>query len=443
MDQVGVPDITVRASDPASYSPATYPFDDVVYIEASFNQDFALQGSGAIIGPHSILTASHVVWDQDLGLAADQILAIPAYPALLAPIGGNYIIHYFQIDNSGDLITASQSQSDFAVIDYASDLSKFGTFGIDDNYQGGTVHLTGYPAAANGLQTDQVGDVSKNLFFNLLDYGSVAPTPGNSGGPLWVDEGAPGDVQPYVVGVVSTDAHAVLLTPGDLQTIQGWQSADAAQFAADAMGGALQAQTGQTDVEGGAGDDTVTGWSGGDYLRGNGGDDSIVGGAGFDDINGNKGADTINGDQAVGSDWLVGGQNNDLITAHAGQNLLYGNLGNDTLHGGNGGDVLRGGQGDDSIAGGSGADFVSGDRGNDTESGGAGADVFHTSEDAGVDRVLDFNLAEGDRVQLDPGTLYTLTQSGADAVINLGPGSQMVLVGVQMSSLAPGWIFGA
>jgi Ca2+-binding RTX toxin-like protein len=443
MDQIGVPDVRAGANDPASYSPATYPFDDVVYIEAYFNPTFSLQGSGAIIGAHSILTASHLVWDQDLGLAASQILAIPAYPAFDAPVGGRYIIHYFQIDNAGDLISANQSQSDYAVIDYASDLSRFGAFGIDTSYAGGTVHMTGYPATANGFQTDQVGDVSKNIFFNLLDYVSVTPSPGNSGGPLWVDEGTPGNPQPYVVGVVSSSGHAALLTLADLQTIEGWQRADADQFARDATGNVLQAQTGQTDVEGSSGDDTVTGWGGGDYLRGNSGDDSIQGGAGFDDINGNKGDDTINGDQGVGSDWLVGGQNNDSITAHAGENLLYGNLGNDTLHGGNGGDVLRGGQGDDVIAGGSGADFVSGDRGNDTESGGAGADNFHTSEDAGIDRVLDFSLAEGDRVQLDPGTVYTLTQVGADTVINLAPGSQMVLVGVQMSSLTPGWIFGA
>ena len=140
---------------------------------------------------------------------------------------------------------------------------------------------------------------------------------------------------------------------------------------------------------------------------------------------------------------MVGGQSNDLITAHHGQNLLYGNLGNDTLHGGDGGDVIRGGQGDDVIVGGSGNDFISGDRGNDTETGGAGADIFHTSQDAGIDRVLDFHLSEGDRVQLDPGTTYSLVQSGADTVIDLGNGNQMILVGVQLSTLTPGWIFGA
>ena len=54
----------------------------------------------------------------------------------------------------------------------------------------------------------------------------------------------------------------------------------------------------------------------------------------------------------------------------------------------------------------------------------------------------DFSLADGDRVQLDPGTQFTVAQVGADTVISMAAG-QMILVGVQMSTLTPGWIFGA
>lgn len=204
----------------------------------------------------------------------------------------------------------------------------------------------------------------------------------------------------------------------------------------DVMVGAAAGGT----LMGGAGDDTITADGGPTYLRGGDGDDVIHGGAGFDDINGNKGADTIDGGFS-GDDWLVGGQGDDLIVAYGGHNLIYGNLGNDTLTGGGGGDILRGGQGDDMIAGGSGDDFISGDRGNDTESGGGGADRFHDSQDAGVDRVLDFHYAEGDRVQLDPGTTYTMSQVGADTVLDMGGGNQMILVGVTLADLPSDWIF--
>ncbi|HEV2532473.1 NF038122 family metalloprotease [Phenylobacterium sp.] len=227
--------------------------------------------------------------------------------------------------------------------------------------------------------------------------------------------------------------------------VDGYQGSYTVSVSSGAAGAAspgdvLLATAAAPSVTGGVGNDTITGWSGGDVLRGGDGNDSIVGGAGFDDINGNKGDDTIV-DTLGGNDWLVGGQGNDLITATKGQNILYGNLGNDTLHGGSGGELMRGGQGDDSIVGGSGNDWISGDRGNDTLVGGAGADTFHTFSGAGIDRVLDFHISEGDRVQVDLGTSWTVVQVGADTVIDMGNGDQMILVGVQMTSLTGNWIF--
>jgi Ca2+-binding RTX toxin-like protein len=207
-------------------------------------------------------------------------------------------------------------------------------------------------------------------------------------------------------------------------------------------GEVLVGAAGGDTLQGGSGGDTITGGaSGANYLRGNEGDDVINGGAAFDDINGNMGNDTLHG--GAGDDWVVGGKDNDVQFGDAGSDIVWGNLGNDTLDGGDGADQVRGGQGDDVLSGGAGDDYVSGDRGNDTESGGAGADLFHTSQDAGIDKVLDFNLAEGDRVMLDPGTTYTVSQVGADTVIDFGAGSEMILVGVQLATLTPGWIFGA
>jgi Ca2+-binding RTX toxin-like protein len=190
--------------------------------------------------------------------------------------------------------------------------------------------------------------------------------------------------------------------------------------------------------------DTITAGSGGsNYLRGNGGDDSIQGGAAFDNINGNKGNDTIDGGSG-GNDWLLGGQGNDLITAHASNNLIYGNLGDDTLGGGSGADIIRGGQGNDVIIAGSGDQFLSGDRGNDTITAGSGHDTIHGSQDAGIDRILNFS-ASHDVVELDLGTTYTVTQVGADTVIDMGAigglPNQVILVGVSMSSLTASTIF--
>ena len=131
-----------------------------------------------------------------------------------------------------------------------------------------------------------------------------------------------------------------------------------------------------------------------------------------------------------------------MLFGDAGDDLVYGNLGSDTLDGGAGADTVRGGQGDDVLTGGDGADFVSGDLGADTMTGGAGADTFHSFTGSGVDRILDFNLTDGDRLQLDAGNTFTVAQQGADTVLTLGAGDQVILVGVQMSSLPTGWIFG-
>jgi len=174
------------------------------------------------------------------------------------------------------------------------------------------------------------------------------------------------------------------------------------------------------------------------YLRGDEGNDVIYGGKGFDDINGNMGDDTANGYD--GNDWVVGGKDQDSLTGATGDDIVYGNLGSDTCVGNEGADIVRGGQQDDILQGGDGNDWLSGDRDNDTITGGAGADIFHSFGDAGIDRVTDFNRAEGDRVLLDPGSTYTVAQSGGDTVISVGGGAQVVLVGVSMSTLSGDWI---
>ncbi|MDB5423779.1 MAG: hypothetical protein JWQ29_1195 [Phenylobacterium sp.] len=240
-----------------------------------------------------------------------------------------------------------------------------------------------------------------------------------------------------IEGVVGSDFGDTLTGAGTDDLLLGMNGDDTidGQAGADILVGG----SGGDRMFGGTGNDTISDVAGTNYLRGDEGDDRIVGGAGFDDANGNMGNDTVNG--GGGDDYSVGGKDNDSLTGDGGGDIVWGNLGNDTCDGGDGNDQVRGGQGDDSVAGGAGDDFVSGDRGNDTISGGSGADLFHGSQDAGIDRVLDFSLAEGDRVMLDPGTTYTLAQAGADTVIDMGGGHQMILVGVQLTTLTPGWIF--
>jgi serralysin len=262
--------------------------------------------------------------------------------------------------------------------------------------------------------------------FTTLDFGSLQATWRS----LWNTSAGSGET--YDVVDITSGEHSVI----QLQNVQSLVGSPAADY--------LVANAQITSLFGGDGDDTLAAAMDSpnpSYLRGGAGDDSIAGGETFDDINGNQGDDTAHGWEA--NDWVVGGQGNDLLFGDQGDDLVLGNLGDDTLDGGVGNDVLRGGQGDDVLTGGPGDDWLSGDRGADTMTGGPGADTFHSFAGAGVDVVTDFNAAEGDRVQLDPGTTYSLRQSGADMIVDLGNGDQLILKNVQMATLPTGWIFEA
>lgn len=225
----------------------------------------------------------------------------------------------------------------------------------------------------------------------------------------------------------------------DIENAIGGTNAD--KITGNGLNNVLQGGGGNDTLWGGAGNDSLQAASGSTYLRGEAGDDSISGGSGFDDINGNLGADTGSGH--LGNDWVVGGQGDDLLNGDEGDDIAYGNMGNDWVDGGVGADIIRGGQGDDHLLGQSGDDWLSGDLGNDTETGGTGADTFYSWGAAGIDRIDDFNRAEGDRIQLEAGSTYAVSQQGADTVIAINGGAQVILVGVQMTTLTGNWVFGA
>lgn len=142
-----------------------------------------------------------------------------------------------------------------------------------------------------------------------------------------------------------------------------------------------------------------------------------------------SGADTFTG--TVGTDSIDGGLGNDSLSGVAGNDSLMGNDGNDSLAGGLGNDVLTGGLGND---------WMAGDQGSDTLTGGAGADSFYGYVGAGLDRVTDFTLSQGDHVVLKVGTSYNVVHSGSDTIVDLGGGNQVFLAGVNVTAPDASWI---
>ncbi len=109
-----------------------------------------------------------------------------------------------------------------------------------------------------------------------------------------------------------------------------------------------------------------------------------------------------------------------------------------------GNDVLTGGPGNDLMNGLSGNDRLNGLAGNDTLTGGDGDDEFIFAPGTGQDTVSDLRPGQGtpDRIDLTAylfGSFSALmsraSNSGSNAVIDLGSGDRVTLVGVQVSQL--------
>jgi Ca2+-binding RTX toxin-like protein len=267
--------------------------------------------------------------------------------------------------------------------------------------------------------------------------------------PTFSMEGFSVPVPTMLDWLVSQDTNAALST-----IFSGNDTVEVYDFA---RGGNLIRTYGGNDTVSGVDGDTVFGGTGNDviriglsptgfrassdarnFLRGEEGNDSIQGGLWFNDINGNTGNDTIWGGNSA--DWLLGGQDNDNLSGFGGDDIMNGNLGSDTVDAGAGNDIVRGGQSNDLLRGGTGDDWISGDLGTDSLNGGTGADTFHFSVGSGSDWIFDFKRSEGDRILLDAGMTWTANQQGADVIVNISGGGQIVLSGVQMSSLTGDWI---
>ena len=83
-------------------------------------------------------------------------------------------------------------------------------------------------------------------------------------------------------------------------------------------------------------------------------------------------------------------------TAHANENF------DQLVLGGTGDDILTGSSGSDLLVSGDGNDILGGGIGNDTLTGGTGADTFAFREtgSANIDHIVDYNAAEGDKIDL-------------------------------------------
>ncbi|WP_037448917.1 carbohydrate-binding domain-containing protein [Skermanella stibiiresistens] len=148
-----------------------------------------------------------------------------------------------------------------------------------------------------------------------------------------------------------------------------------------------------------------------------------------------------------GRQTITGTDKNELIHGSLGDDTITGGKGIDFLFGAEGNDTLSGGPGDDFLYGGDGNDRLIGGLGNDYLKGNAGKDTFVFGADAGGrDTIADFQYGQDHleiKANLNNNGLKTAAQvistatanEDGDAVLHLGGGIEILLVGVQPSHL--------
>jgi Ca2+-binding RTX toxin-like protein len=246
-----------------------------------------------------------------------------------------------------------------------------------------------------------------------------------------LDGGAGNDTVTYSYSTVSTN---IDLTAGTAatETITGFENAIGTQGSEQIVGtsGAnmLDGQKGDDTLIGGDGDDTLLGDLGNDSISGGEGNDFISGGSGLDRLDGGAGNDTVTysySTVATNIDLTAGTAGTETITGF--ENAI-GTQAGERIAGTDGANMLDGQAGNDTLVGGS---------GDDTLTGGGGTDTFVFGDGWGQDLITDFT--DGEMLDLSSSSLtfadLTISQAGADVLITDGAGNQILLAGIDASTI--------
>jgi V8-like Glu-specific endopeptidase len=215
--------------DGANGTRITYQNDYACLITAKDSNGNLINGSGVVIGPHTVLTASHVLGGQGKVpySGIDVFVGISAFDGTphngAQPVAGPYDIHYNSINVlPGKKIDLPNTERDLAVINFAYTFDKW--LELDPAFMpasnGSPVIGAGYPKGGNdeGLQNQIDIRVAKSSNAEVLDYSSGELKEGMSGGPLLAAD--------KVVGIVSNGGQAAKITYSNVQAITQWERAD-------------------------------------------------------------------------------------------------------------------------------------------------------------------------------------------------------------------------
>jgi V8-like Glu-specific endopeptidase len=150
-------------------------------------------GTGVIIGDHTILTASHVVYNATTGASGPVVSIAPGVSTnsagvSIAPGGLAISTSMTGYDLTFNRITTGIVDiTDFAIFGTSFNLSQFGkmTLASGGSFTDGAANVTGYPRSAGQAQALNAVTVTQDANPALLTFVDSDVNSGNSGGPVW------------------------------------------------------------------------------------------------------------------------------------------------------------------------------------------------------------------------------------------------------------------
>ncbi len=258
-------------------------------------------------------------------------------------------------------------------------------------------------------------DAGDTLTYRALRVGGVA-LPGwlsfDAATQTFTGTPGSGDVGPVSVEVTVTDAAGATANSG---------------FSVDVLplpiNQTLYADTSNTPLYGGAGDDTLYGsWS----------SSTLIGGGGNDTLTARGGPSNLL-DGGAGDDTLIGGWGQDTLIGGNGNNIIHANGGNSVISAGAGSDLITSGWGSDQITAGDGNNQISAGGGSNTITTGSGLDVITT--EWGDDTI---DAGNGNNVISAGEGFNTISSGSGDDQIS-AKGSNLIHAGAGNDQITTGW----
>lgn len=216
---VGVKDNRVLVADTTKF-----PFSAIVKLIVTFPDGTKAEGSGALIGPNKVLTADHVVYNEDFGGDAKKIEVLPGYNNNYTSCKRTYVASFKHGAHQG---CHKGAKCDVAVLTTKESLGcNTGWFGFK-RFEAGdldAVYIAGYPGdLSDGERMYFVKTNANHLendgFHNILSYRDWTYG-GMSGGPIFTSDY-------YIVGIhtngSSTANYGVGICSELFTSIKAWK----------------------------------------------------------------------------------------------------------------------------------------------------------------------------------------------------------------------------